>query len=114
MVLAETNSVFSQVAVGTIIGLVVVGLPLLIRYLVRLGKGVERIMTVLITPKPTDLVPNPPPGLVETVSKLVMAQTPNLRGTAALIRDSQPDDGSSSRDVLDKIDEATKDANGGE
>lgn len=106
--LAQTDSVSAQVLIGVVVGLVVFGLPLLIRYLVRLGKGMERIMNVLITPDPTPLVPHPAPGLVDVVAGLVKTSNTNLRGTAALIRDSQPDDGSSSRDVLDRIDEATK------
>src|ERR1700678_920969 len=103
---AQADSGAGQVLIGIVIGLVVVGLPLLIRYLVRLGNGQERIMAVLITPDPTPLVPNPPPGLVDVVAGLVKTSRFTLEGTAALIKDSKPDDGSSSRDVLDRIDEA--------
>jgi hypothetical protein len=97
-----------QALVGVIVGLVVIGLPLLIRYLVRLGRGQERIMAVLITPEPTPLVPNPPKGLVDVVAGLVKTSKASLAGTAALIKDSKPNDGSTSRDVLDRIEAQTQ------
>jgi hypothetical protein len=65
-------------------------------------------MAVLITPAPTPLVPDPPKGLVDIVAGLVKSATLTQEGTTALLRDSKPDDGSSSRDVLNRIDEATK------
>ena len=101
--IAQADSGVAQTLIGIVVGLVVVGLPLLIRYLVRLGKSMERIMNVLITPDSTPLVPHPTPGLVDVVAGLVKTSNTNLAGTAALIKDSKPDNGSTSRDVLDRI-----------
>ena len=99
---------WGQALTGIVIGLVVVGLPLLIRYLISLGRGMERIMAVLVTPAPTPLVPNPEKGLVDVVAGLVRTSRITLEGTATLIKDTKPNDGSASHDVLNRIDEATK------
>jgi hypothetical protein len=84
-----STSGFVQTMSGIIVGLVVVGVPLLIRFLVKLYNGQKKIMDVLITPEPTPLVPDPAPGLVDIV--------------AGLLRDSKPDDGTTGRDVLNTI-----------
>jgi hypothetical protein len=91
--MATLDSGAGQALIGIIIGLVVVGVPLLIRFLVKLYNGQKNIMDVLTGADPTPLVPNPPPGLVEIV--------------ASLLKDSKPNNGSSGRDVLDRIDRAT-------
>lgn len=88
------TSGFTQLVVGIAVGFILLATPLFFRFLSSLSKDVREIKGVLITPAPTPLVPHPPKGLVDNV--------------ADLLRDSKPDNGSSSRDVLDRIDEATK------
>jgi hypothetical protein len=86
-----------QVVVGLVVGLVVLGLPLLIRYLVRLGRGQERIMAVLLGD------PLFGPGLVEKVKDLQRSVNVSVAGVGALVADSKPDDGTTGRDVLNRI-----------
>jgi len=101
-VIASTSGP-EQTAIGVIIGLVVLGLPLLSRYLVRLGRDLHDIKDVLITPSPTKLVPKPAKGLIDTVADLQVTVQAGVAGVGALIRDSQPDAGTTSRDALNRI-----------
>jgi hypothetical protein len=91
-----------QTLVGAVVGLVVVGLPILIRYLVRLGRGMDRIMAVLLGD------PLFGKGLVEKVADLQKTASVGAAGVGVLIKDSKPDNGSTSRDVLDRIEAQTK------
>jgi hypothetical protein len=105
--LAQTSG-FTQAVVGTVVGLLVICIPLAARAFRRLVKDVHDLK-VAVVGEPANEYHGEVKGLVKIVDGLVDSQKANLRGTAALIRDSKPDDGSSSRDVLDRIDEATKD-----
>ena len=76
----------------------------------QIADDVHEIKTVLTGAEPSGLVPNPPPGVVKSLNALeatVAGHTKSLgtllRGTAALIADSKPNDGSTSRDTLNII-----------
>jgi hypothetical protein len=113
-VLAQTSGQ-EQILVAVVSGLLLLAIPLFVRFLAGITKRldkltdtVEEVKGVLVTPAPTLLNPHPASGLIDTVAGLAKSSKINLEGTAALIKDSKPDDGSSSRDVLDRIDQATK------
>jgi hypothetical protein len=69
---------------------------------------VHEIKIVLVGEEKTPFNPNPKKGLITTVDGLVDTLQLNLTGTKALIVDSKPNDGSTSRDALDRIDEGMK------
>jgi len=98
----------------------------------EVNEKVGSVLAVLTTPLPTELNPRPTPGLVEavmgkgglvdTVAELKVTSTSNQRlladhsrqlsvlmtGSAALVKDIHTDDGSSSRDALDRIEANTQ------
>lgn len=94
-----------QVLIGVIIGLVVVGLPLLIRYMARLGKKVDRAIFILAG---SDDPLQPVKGLVEQVRDLAHVVGAGAQGVAELIKDSKPDNGSTMRDAVDRIEVQTQ------
>jgi hypothetical protein len=106
--IAAAQSGFNQLIIGIAVGFILLATPLLFKFLISLSRDVRDIKGVLITPEPTPLVPNPERGLVDKVADLMTKATLTASGTAALLRDSRPNDGSTSRDVLDRIEEATK------
>jgi len=104
MLLASGNaSGFNQLIIGVAVGFILLATPLFGKYLSRLSKDVRDMKNVLITPDPTPLVPNPNKGLVDVVAGLVKSATLTQEGTKALLKDSKPDNGSTSRDVLNRI-----------
>lgn len=64
---------------------------------------VHEIKATLITPPRTALNPRPNPGLIDVVDSHGKMLSTLLTGTKALIADSKPDDGSTSRDALERI-----------
>jgi hypothetical protein len=107
MMLAQESGV-DQVLIGALAGLLVIVIPLGVRGFRKLIKDVHDLKVAVVGEPANDYHPEIP-GLVKIVDGIVTSQKANLQGTAALIRDSKPDDGSSSRDVLDRIDQATQD-----
>jgi hypothetical protein len=81
----------------------------LIGYVFKKNRGMytdlHDIKDVLITPKPSGLVPHPEPGLVEIVAGHTKTLNTLLKGTEALIVDKGTNDGSTSRDALNRIEE---------
>lgn len=106
----STTTDFREVLISVASGVILLLVPLVVRFFAHISKDVREIKGVLITPEPTPLVPNPPEGLIDVVAGLVKTAGANLQGTVALIKDSKPDDGSSGRDVLNRIDQATKES----
>ena len=106
--LIAQESGIDQALIGTVVGLLVVCIPLGVRGFRRLVKDVHDLKVAVVGEPANDYHPEVP-GLVKIVDGIVTSQKANLQGTAALIRDSKPDDGSTSRDVLDRIDQATQD-----
>lgn len=74
-----------QVLVGVITGIITLSIPVLIRLVAKMHNDVHDIKGVLITPKPTGLVPYPPQGLVDVVAGLAYTAAANLTGTGALV-----------------------------
>ena len=66
---------------------------------------VHEIKSVLITPPKTPLNPRPVPGLIDIVAGHGRMLNTLLTGTKALIADSKPNDGSTSKDALNRIEE---------
>jgi hypothetical protein len=96
--------------VGQIIAIVVGALLVsIITYIFTRNRtmyhDVREIKEVLITPSKTPLNPRPQPGLIDVVASHGRMLSTLLTGTKALIADTKPNDGSTSRDALDRIEE---------
>jgi hypothetical protein len=89
-VLADTTPLV-QVVIPVASALLLTLLTLVSRLVYNVVNDVHEIKDVLITPKPTQLVPKPPLGLVDQVALLVIDATP------------PNGDKSSSRAVLERI-----------
>lgn len=88
---------------GVIVGVVLLLLPFIAKFLSGLSRDVHELKVAVVGDPKYGIR-----GLVKIVDDLVGTADLTQRGTAALIRDSKPDSGTTSRDVLDRIDEATK------
>lgn len=91
-----------QIGVGVAVGLIVIVMPLLARFLVGLSKDVHELKVAVVGEEATKYHPRRP-GLVEIVADMQRTVGATLTGTAALVKDSKPDEGSTSRDALDRI-----------
>lgn len=74
-----------QVLIGVLVGVITLSIPVLIRLVAKMHSDVHEIKSVLITPKPTGLIPNPPQGLIDIVASLAFSAAANLAGTGALV-----------------------------
>jgi hypothetical protein len=98
------------VTIGQIIAIVVAAFAVsAITFVVTKNRtmysDVREIKATLITPHRTPLNPHPPLGLIDIVASHGRMLNTLLTGTRALIADSKPNDGSTSRDALDRIEE---------
>jgi hypothetical protein len=84
-------------------GLALIVLPFLAKIAYNLVHDVHEIKVVLVGEQPTPLNPSPPAGMISNVNKLMDLAGANLVGTKALIDDKTPNDGSSMRDAIDRI-----------
>jgi hypothetical protein len=87
-----------QVIIIVAAGLLVVAIPFALKAFRRLFNDVHDLK-VAVAGDPKYGVP----GLINTVRDLSDKMSLNLSGTTALIKDSKPDEGSSSRDALNRI-----------
>jgi hypothetical protein len=94
-----------QILILVVAGLAVSVIGYVFKKNSNMANDVRDIKDVLITPKPTGLVPRPPEGLVDIVAGHTRALDTLLRGTQALIVDKGTNDGSTSRDALNRIEE---------
>jgi hypothetical protein len=95
---ASTIGAPEQIIVGVVIALVALSIPVIIQLISRMHRDLHDIKGVLITPKPTGLVPNPPKGLVDVVAGLAHTAVANLSGTGALVSE-KAGNGDSGMDV---------------
>ncbi|MHB2029658.1 MAG: hypothetical protein ACYCPT_12700, partial [Acidimicrobiales bacterium] len=81
------GAVTSYVLGALIVALVIWTVGYIFKKQRMMYNDVHEIKDVLITPKPTSLVPNPPKGLIDVVSAHTHALAILLKGTEALIVD---------------------------
>jgi len=90
--LASSTPAWEQVLVIVVGGLLMIGIPILIRFLSRISSDVHYLIVAWVGEKPSRRNPHPKPGMMASVDRLV--------------KDSKPGDGTTSRDVIDRIDPA--------
>jgi len=83
--IATNGTAANQIIIGVAVGLILLSVPVLIRLVARMHVDLRDIKGVLITAKPTGLVPHPAPGLVDVVAGLAYTAKANLAGTGALV-----------------------------
>ena len=105
--IAASNS-FNSILTTVASGLLIVVIPLGVKAVARLTRRVDTITYVLTGRPSSKLEPHPPPGLVVIVNSLVDTAETTKTAAVALVKDSKPNGGLTSRDVLDRIEEATK------
>jgi hypothetical protein len=98
-----SNSPVVQVLVIVIAALVISIIGYVFKRNRSMYNDVHEIKDVLITPKPTSLNPNPPKGLIAVVADHTTTLAVLLAGTKELVADKAQNDGSTSRDALNRI-----------
>jgi hypothetical protein len=106
--LVATGTGTVGVTVGQIVAMVVGAFIVsAVTYIVTKNRSmyvdVHEIKATLITPAKTQLNPRPNPGLIDIVASHGRMLDTLLVGTKALIADSKPNDGSTSKDALNRI-----------
>lgn len=103
MLAAKSGSSLAQILVIVAAGLLVVLIPFIFKAFRRLFSDVHDLK-VAVAGDPKYGVP----GLINTVSDLSKKMSANLAGTRALIVDKEPNDGSTMRDAVDRIEAEQK------
>jgi hypothetical protein len=89
-------------------GLLIMVLPIGARAVYKLFTGQKAMMVVLTGRPVTDLDPAGTKGLVVTVAEHTEALSALTRGVGSLLADTKPDNGTTGKDALNRIEGAIK------